>query len=387
MSVTAAKGFVAAGIHCGIKDGDVPDLSLVATAGAVPVVAAAVFTRNKMTAAPVQVSRRHLELTRNEATAVILNSGNANAGTGEVGIGDADQMCRLTAAALGCEPQHVLVCSTGLIGNRLPMDVITPGIPLVAGELAATGGPLAAEAIRTTDTHRKESVAKADGVVVGGMAKGSAMLRPDMATMLAVITTDADVTAAELQSALTGAVDDSFNRLTTDGAQSTNDTVMVLASGKAGRPDLDTFAAQLHEVCVDLATQMANDAEGATKVVRITVTGAASDAEATRGARAVAECQLIKCSWAGNDPYWGRIASELGASGIEFEQSQVSVSYGEFEVARGGVDAAHDAGGLASYMQQRFIDITADLGVGDGTGHVLTVDLTHGYVDENMGTS
>ncbi len=387
MSVTAAQGFVASGVHCGVKDGDVPDLSLVVTDDAAPVVAAGVFTRNKMTAAPVQVTRRHLELTGNRSAAVVLNSGNANAGTGAAGVGDADQMCALTAAAVGCEPQDVLVCSTGLIGNRLPMDALTAGIPAAASELAANGGPLAAEAIRTTDTHRKESVAKAGGVVVGGMAKGSAMLRPDMATMLAVITTDADVTADELQDALWRAVDDSFNRLTTDGAQSTNDTVLVLASGKAGRPDLDTFGALLAEVCVDLATQMANDAEGATKVVRITVTGAASDTEATAGARAVAECQLVKCSWYGNDPYWGRVASELGACGITFEQSKVAVSYGEFVVARGGVDADHDGAGLAAYMQQRFIDITADLGVGSGTGHVVTVDLTHAYVDENMGTS
>lgn len=387
MSVTAAQGFVAAGIHCGIKDDEVADLALVATDDGRPVVAAAVFTRNKMTAAPVQVSRRHLELTGNQASAVILNSGNANAGTGVAGIGDAEAMCALTAGAIGCEPQHVLVCSTGLIGNRLPMAPISSGIPAVAAELGATGGPLAAEAIRTTDTHRKEAVAKADGIVVGGMAKGSAMLRPDMATMLAVITTDADVTADELGQALAGAVDDSFNRLTTDGAQSTNDTVMVLASGRAGRPDLDSFAVLLRDVCVDLATQMANDAEGATKVVRITVTGAASDHEATAGARAVAECQLIKCSWYGNDPYWGRVASEVGASGIEFEQAKVAVSYGTFLVAEAGIDAVHDEAGLAAYMRQRFIDITVDLGLGAGSGHVLTVDLTHGYVDENMGTS
>ncbi len=390
MSVTAAQGFTANGVACGIKASGDLDLSLVATADGRPVSAAAVFTQNKMTAAPVVTTARHLDATDGQAAAVIVNSGCANAATGDQGLADAEAMCALVADAVGCLPDDVLVCSTGLIGYTLPMPAIEEGVPALVAGLAATpeGGVAAAEAMRTTDTHRKEAVAHGDGFVVGGMAKGAAMLAPNMATMLAVLTTDADVDPADLTNALRSGVADSFNAMSGDGCTSTHDTVVLLASGRAGPPaDLDAFAAAVAAVCLDLAAQMVGDAEGHTKVVHVHVTGAASDDEARAGARKVAESQLVKCSWYGGDPYWGRVASELGSAGIAFEPDRLSVRYGDLLVAEHGIDAAVDADALAAYMSQPELVVTADLGLGDGRGRVLTNDLTHAYIDENLGTS
>ena len=389
MSVTAAKGFVASGIHCGIKPSGDPDLSLVATADGRPVPAAAVFTDNKMTAAPVLTSDAHLGRTGGRAAAVILNSGNANAATGAPGRADAQAMCQATAAELGCDPHEVLVCSTGLIGIPLPIDTIVGGVPdLVAGR-STDGDVAAAEAIRTTDTARKVAVAAVgtSGAVVGGMAKGAAMLSPNMATMLAVLTTDAEATSEELRQILRGAVSTSFNILMTDACRSTNDTVILLASGEAGPVDSDELAVAVGAVCADLASQMAGDAEGATKVVKLTVTGAADDADAEAGARQIAASALCKCSWFGQDPYWGRLASELGVAGIAMEQEKVAVAYGGVTVAAGGVTVAHDEQAVADHMAQRHLEITCDLGLGTGTFTVLTNDLTHEYIDENTGGS
>jgi glutamate N-acetyltransferase/amino-acid N-acetyltransferase len=390
MSVTAAAGFSAHGVACGIKPSGDLDLSLVATVDGAPVPAAAVFTQNKMTAAPVVTTAAHLALSGGAAAAVVLNSGCANAATGVPGVEDAEQMASLVATELGCEPTEVLVCSTGLIGYRLPMDAIARGVaPLVAGRRDDPEGAIAAaEAIRTTDTHRKEAVARGDGFVVGGMAKGAAMLAPNMATMLAVLTTDAAVDAATLTAVLRAGVATSFNVMSSDSATSTNDTVILLASGVAGPPaDPAAFADAVAAVCLDLATQMVGDAEGHTKVVRVQVTGALSDDEAAVGARQVAESQLVKCSWYGKDPYWGRVASELGSAGIAFEPAQLSIRYGEHVVAERGVAVPVDAEALAAYMDQGSIEVTAHLGIGDGRAHILTNDLTHAYLDENMGTS
>jgi glutamate N-acetyltransferase/amino-acid N-acetyltransferase len=387
VSVTAAKGFVAFGVAAGIKESGDPDLSLVASASGQPVAAAGVFTSNLMTAAPVQVSRAHLASTGSRAAAVILNSGNANAATGAPGRADAERMCAEVAASLGCAEDEVLVCSTGLIGIPLPIDTISVGIPSVVAGLSADGGADAAEALRTTDTRRKEAVATAGAATVGGMAKGAAMLAPSMATMLAVLTTDADVSPEVLQRVLAAGVAGSFNSLLTDGCTSTNDTVLLLASGEAGPVDEASLAAAVASVCTSLAEQMADDAEGATKVVRLTVQGAVSDDEARVGADRIARSLLCKCSWYGKDPYWGRLASELGSAGIGFDQERISVSYGGVEVAAGGVTIAHDAAAVAAHMDGRHLAITCDLGLGDGTATVLTNDLTHAYVDENMGTS
>jgi glutamate N-acetyltransferase / amino-acid N-acetyltransferase len=390
VSVTAPGGFTANGVACGIKPSGELDLSLVATVDGAPVAAAAVFTQNKMTAAPVVTTNSHLTLTGGRAAAVIVNSGCANAATGAAGLADAEAMCRLVADHLGCTAAEVLVCSTGLIGYDLPMDAIAGGVPgLVAGRTAeADGGIAAAEAMRTTDTHRKETVVHGADFVVGGMAKGAAMLAPDMATMLAVLTTDAAVEPATLSAVLRAGVADSFNAMSVDGCTSTNDTVILLASGAAGPPaDPGGFAAAVADACADLATQMVGDAEGHTKVVRVRVAGALSDDDARAGARKVAESQLVKCSWYGKDPYWGRIASELGSAGIAFEADKLTVRYGDLIVAAGGTSAPVDDAALADYMDRPHLEVTAELGLGDGRATILTNDLTHAYVDENMGTS
>ncbi len=389
MSVTAARGFVAAGGPVGIKPGGASDLAIVATADARAVSAAGVFTDNKMTAAPVLISAEHLRRTEGHAAGVVLSSGNANAATGAQGEADAQAMCLAAAAAIGCDAHEVLVCSTGLIGIPLPIDTIVEGIPVVAEGRSPDGGGDAAEAIRTTDTYRKETVVPVAGTdaVVGGMAKGAAMLAPNMATMLAVLTTDAEVEPTELRAALRAGVATSFNALMTDACRSTNDTVILLASGAAGPVPAEEFAAAVAHACADLAGQMAGDAEGATKVVRLTVMGAATDAEAEAGARQIARSTLCKCSWYGQDPYWGRLASEMGSAGIELDQRRVSVSYGGIEVAAGGVSIDHDAASVAAHLAERNLRITCDLGLGNGTFTVLTNDLTHAYIDENTGGS
>ncbi|MCX7622035.1 MAG: bifunctional glutamate N-acetyltransferase/amino-acid acetyltransferase ArgJ, partial [Acidimicrobiales bacterium] len=331
MSVTAATGFVAAGTACGVKPDGGLDLALVTTDDGVAVPAAAVFTSNLMCAAPVTVSRENLQSTAGRAAAVILNSGNANAATGEPGIEAARAMCVAVAAELGCDYRQVLVCSTGLIGIALPVERITAAVPALVAARSVDGSS-AARAIMTTDTVPKEVTVDRGAFTVGGMAKGAAMLAPNMATMLAVLTTDAAAESTELQEILRTAVTTTFNALTIDGCTSTNDTVVLLASGRKGRQDLDLLAEAVHEACGELATAMAADAEGATKTVRIKVTGAHSDAEAARAARKVAESQLCKCSWYGADPYWGRIASELGSAGVRFDQRLVSIAYGGIEV-------------------------------------------------------
>jgi glutamate N-acetyltransferase / amino-acid N-acetyltransferase len=389
MSVVAAPGFVASGVACGIKESGVADLSLVATADGSPVPAAGVFTQNLVVAAPVVVSRRHLQATGGRAAAVVLSSGNANAATGPQGEADATEMCALTAAGLGCGTEHVLVCSTGLIGYPLPMDALRDGIPALAAGRGAdpAHGIAAAEAIMTTDTRRKETVVRGDGFAVGGMAKGAAMLAPDMATMLAVLTTDAAVDPATLTDVLRAGVADSFNAMTVDGCTSTNDTVLILAGGQAGAPDPAGFAAAVAEACLDLATQMVGDAEGHTKVARVRVTGAADDAEARQAARKVAESQLTKCSWFGEDPYWGRIASDLGTAGVKLDPGALTIAYGGTVVSRACAPVSHDAAAVRAHMAGDQLDIHADLGVADGRARVLTNDLGYGYIDENKGTS
>ena len=401
MSVTAAAGFVAAGVSAGLKRSGRPDLALVATADHRPVTAAGVFTTNLVAAAPVRLSRRNLA-TGPQAAAVVLNSGNANAATGEPGLRVAEGTAALVSDALGCDRRDVLVCSTGLIGIPMPIDPFTTGVPAAAAALAATpeAGLSAARAIMTTDTVAKEAVTTFDvegvTVTVGGMAKGAAMLSPAMATMLAVITTDAVVEAEALQRALQTAADRSFNLMTTDGSRSTNDTVLVLAGGAAGNaaitagtPAAHALADALTTVCAGLSDQMAHDAEGATKFVRLTVKGARTDGEALRAARAVAQSQLVKCSWFGGDPYWGRVLSELGASGAFLDPDRVDIAYNGFTICIGGVAApgGFDPEGLAKSMQQKEIEVVADLHLGNGSATVTTVDLTPGYIDENMRTS
>ena len=387
MTVTTPKGFLASGVACGIKSSGDLDLALVASADFRPVAAAGVYTANKATAAPVITTQRHLEVTGGFAAAVILNSGNANAANGASGLADAERTCQAVAEELGCAADDVLVCSTGLIGIPLPIDALLSGVgPVVAG-LNPGGGPTAAEAIMTTDTVAKEVVVEGEGFTVGGIAKGAAMLAPNMATMLAVLTTDAEASPEVLQAALRAGVADSFNAMSVDGCTSTNDTVLLLASGAAGAVEEGALFEAVAEACADLARQMVGDAEGATKVVEVRVTGAVSDEDAAMAARKIADSMLCKCSWYGQDPYWGRIVSELGSSGAEFDPDAVKVSYGGVTVCRKGVACMHDVTALDEVMGAPYIEIVADLGLGSGEGVILTNDLTHAYIDENMGTS
>ena len=392
MSVTSVPGFVAAGMACGVKPSGADDLAMVATADGVAVTAAGVFTSNLMTAPPVLVCRAHLAATGGRAAAVVLNSGNANAATGEPGRTDAETMCALTAESVGCAADEVLVCSTGWIGYPLPMVSIAPAISAVAGAMTDEGGPSAARAMMTTDTVPKTTVvtgATTGGATftVGGVAKGAAMLEPNMATMLAVLTTDAEVDPGTATKLLRSAVGVSFNCLTVDGAESTNDTVLLLASGAAGPVDVERLGLALSDACRDLAIQMADDAEGSTKTVFLTVTGAANDAEAAKGARDTANCQLVKCSWYGEDPYWGRIAAEMGAAGIAFDPGTISISYGGQVVYADEAVQPVDADALTAHMTGRRIDLDVDLGQGDGAAWIVTTDLSHAYIDENMRTS
>jgi glutamate N-acetyltransferase/amino-acid N-acetyltransferase len=394
MTACLPKGFAAASVAAGIKASGAPDLALVATSGdAGAVSAAAVFTLNLAAAAPVQVSRRNLASSGRRAGAVVINSGCANAATGRAGLATADRTARIVAAGLGLERDQVLVCSTGVIGAELPFDPIARGVPALLAALESSEDALraAARAIMTTDTREKLAAADLpNGAHVGAIAKGAAMVAPNMATMLAVIMTDADVPPEELQSSLAAAVAVSFNRLSIDGCTSTNDTVIALASGagSVSRPlEPGELTAAFTAVCKDLAHQMASDAEGGTKAVRVVISGAIDDESARIAARKVADANLVKCSWYGADPNWGRVVSEIGTAGIEFDPDRVEVSYGPFTVCRAGIAAAHDEAALAVYLKGPEIEIRCEIGLGKGTGEILSADLTHGYIDENMGLS
>ena len=386
MSVTAAQGFIAAGCHAGIKHRR-HDMAMVATDDLEPATAVAVFTRNRFAAPPVELDRARLAANGGKASAIIVNSGNANAGTGAAGMADAEAMSAAAAAALGVDKQEVLVCSTGIIGTPLPMDVILRATPRLAKKLSRDGAGDAARGILTTDTTPKTGIVKGSTFTLGGMAKGCGMIAPDMATMLAFLTTDAALPRDRLQQILKDAADRTFNTLNVDGATSTNDTVILLANGRRGKADPGEFADAVHRLCEDLTWQMAKDAEGMTKMVTLTVTGAASDAEARIAAKAIAENNLVKCSWYGADPYWGRLLAAAGSAGVAFETAGTIVKYGGTPVAKAGAPLAHDADRVKKHMAGERIEIEVGLGAGAGTARMIGIDLGPGYIKENSKTS
>ena len=379
MSVTAAKGFLASGVIAGLKSSHRPDLALVVNQGP-DAHAAAVFTSNRFKAAPVLWSRQAIEDHR--LAAVVLNSGGANACTGEGGLVDARKMAEWTAAEVGCQAQDVAVCSTGLIGVRLPMAVVLNGIELAAQDLSHAGAASAAEAIMTTDTVSKEAVhTSPHGWTIGGMAKGAGMLAPALATMLVVLTTDAIVDAASLDSALRVATGYTFDRTDSDGCMSTNDTVIVMSSGASGvRADEAEFAEALTGVCADLARQLLSDAEGSAHDIEVRVEGAATEADALEVARAIARSNLFKCAVFGNDPNWGRVLAAAGTAAAPFDPDHVDVSFNGIRVF---VDGQLGADRSQVDLSGRDVFVEVNLHHGSESAAVWTNDLTYDYVKEN----
>ena len=379
MSVTAPEGFRAAGVAAGIKP-EGPDLAVIIADH--PAVGAGVFTRNQAAAAPVALCRDHLEHGRGVA-GIVINSGCANAATGEVGSKNAARMAEELAAAIGVPAETILVCSTGTIGPQLPMNAVLGGIDeavaLASSDLSS--GADAAAAIHTTDTRLKQALHEGDGWSIGGMAKGAGMVRPDMATMLAFLTTDAVIDRSTLVDALAVAVDESFNSLNIDGCESTNDSVIALASGASGHaPDSDSFTAALASVCRDLAIQMARDAEGASRMVAIDVTGAPDDATARSLGRIVTDSALVRSSFYGGDVNWGRIVGALGTASTPVDFGDVTIGYQGVTVFAGGVGIDFDEPALLDECASGDLAISIAIGDGPGSAHIVTTDLTPEYV-------
>lgn len=378
MSVTAAQGFTAAGVAAGIKENGNPDLALVVNNGP-RLAAAGVFTSNRVKAAPVLWSRQVLK--GGVVSAVVLNSGGANACTGPLGFQDTHATAERVASATGLNAGEVAVASTGLIGLRLPMDKLLPGVDRAVAELSEHGGEKAAIAIKTTDTVHKTAVASGDGWTVGGMAKGAGMLAPGLATMLVVLTTDAEVEAPALDDALRSATRTTFDRVDSDGCMSTNDTVLLLASGASGvTPAREEFAEAVRAVCDDLARQLIGDAEGASKDIRVEVVNAASEDDAVEVGRSIARNNLLKCAIHGEDPNWGRVLSAIGTTSAAFDPDRIDVAInGVWVCENGSVGEDRD---LVD-MRYREVRITADLNAGSASAVIRTNDLTADYVHEN----
>jgi glutamate N-acetyltransferase/amino-acid N-acetyltransferase len=382
MTVTTPKGFRAAGITAGLKASGSPDLALVVNDGPLDA-AAGVFTRNRVKAAPVVWSEQVLRGGRVQA--VVLNSGGANACTGPAGFQDTHATAERVAAALDTGAARVAVCSTGLIGTRLPMDLLLKGVDDAATALETSGGVAAAEAIRTTDSVAKTASYDGDGFSVGGMAKGAGMLAPSLATMLVVVTTDAVADSAALDEALRAATHTTFDRVDSDGCMSTNDTVLLLASGASGvAPSAADLQQAVTAVCADLARQLIADAEGASKEVAVEVTGAASEEDALEVARSIARNNLLKCALHGNDPNWGRVLAAVGTTSAAFDPDQLDVAMNGVMVCRSG--AVGDDRDLVD-LSPRELRITVDLHAGSASVTVWTNDLTADYVHENSAYS
>lgn len=389
--ITAVPGIRASGVHGGLKPNNQKDVALI-VAGA-PAVAAGVFTRNRVCAATVLLSREHLN--NPVAQAIVVNSGNANACTGEQGLDNARQMAAMVGERLNVEPENVLVSSTGVIGVQLPMNAIKRGIQGAADVLSEDGGNDAAEAIMTTDTVPKEAAAQVeiDGytVRIGGMTKGAGMIAPNMATMLAFLATDVNIAAAPLQEALRKSVDKSFNRVTVDTDTSTNDTVQILATGSASHPeiteasgdDFDAFYKGLEFVCIELAKKIARDGEGATKMIEVVVKNAKSEAEAEIAARATAESPLVKTAVFGKDANWGRIMMAVGKSEVQFDPYEVDVWLGDYQLVRKGMDSGFDEEKATELFSEDTVVITVNLNAGDAEATMWTCDYSYDYIKIN----
>ncbi|MCP4455729.1 MAG: bifunctional glutamate N-acetyltransferase/amino-acid acetyltransferase ArgJ [Planctomycetes bacterium] len=392
LSITAPQGFDVAGLSCGIKQSGNPDLGVIyCPTGAK---AAAVFTTNQVVSAAVTVCREHAKSAK--VYAVVANSGNANACTGKQGFKDAVTMCHQAAQGLACEPGQVLVASTGIIGQTLPMSAIVSGISQATGGVsgAAIAGLHFAKAIMTTDTRPKQAsrCLKIAGknVILAGTVKGAGMIGPNMATTLCFFTTDMAISKRLLQKALTQAIGNSLNKLTVDGHQSTNDTAILLASGLAGNPnvtrqdkDYAKFARALNDLCDDLARQMALDAEGATRMFKVVITGAATQAEAAIAARAVADYDLVKCAVNGGDPNWGRIICAVGSSKARVNPDKLTCKLDNLTVFRNGQPARFDVKQASRIVSQSEHTITVNLGVGKASDFCYGVELSREYVTIN----
>jgi len=389
--ITAVPGMLAAGMAAGIKKGDVLDLALIVSERDATV--AGVFTLNKVVAAPVLLDRQRLR--RGRGRAILVNSGNANACTGRQGYADAVKVAALTAKALRLRPEDVFIASTGVIGKPLPMERIEAAIPVLASRLRRDGGEDAARAIMTTDTTVKMAAASdtigGRMITLGGIAKGSGMIHPNMATMLAFLATDAVVPRALLQRGLRQAADRSFNRIPVDGDTSTNDMVLCLANGAAGNrsaasgsADARRFQALLDHVCLDLAKKIAWDGEGATKCVELRVTRARTTSEAVRIAVAIATSSLVKTAWFGEDANWGRIMAAIGRAGVRIAPARIAITYGDVPVVRRGTGLGPAAEEQAnSVLKGRTFTLTVDLGIGHAEAMVWTTDLSPEYVKIN----
>ena len=384
--VTAPSGYRAAGIQTGVKESGAKDLALVYSTR--PANAAAVYTTNKVQGAPIAIDREHLA--DGKARAVILNSGNANVCNGDVGLDHARRMCALTASELGLQTEEVLVCSTGLIGVPLPIAKIEAGIPRIVAALSEDGGATAAEAIMTTDTVPKscavEVELEAGRAVVGAMAKGAAMIAPNMATMLSVVTTDAAVPSGPLQELLSQAIQRTFNCITVDGDMSTSDTVILLANGdgeELGEGDCARLYEGIEYACRQMAQAIARDAEGSSKLITIAVRGAATEAEARQVGIAVANSSLVKTAAFGNDPNWGRILCAMGYAGVEFDPERARVSLCGTDIYGNGAGLDFDEDKLSAAMQAEEMAIDIDLAMGAATAEIFTCDLTYEYVRLN----
>jgi glutamate N-acetyltransferase / amino-acid N-acetyltransferase len=383
MSVTAAGGFVASGVHCGIRKNERLDLSLVRSVG--PATGAAMFTANRMLAAPVVISKEHLELAQPQA--VVTNSGVANAATGERGLLDARATAAETARLLDLDAEEVLVLSTGVIGTLLPLSNVVAGVRAAAASLSQHGGAASAQAIMTTDTAAKESVAHGSDFTVGGMAKGSGMIHPRLATMLAVLTTDYPLEPGEAIEFLRPAVDASFNAISVDGECSTNDAVILLANGASGierTPASDEqLALAVRRVCGELAKQIVSDGEGATVLAEIAVRGAASDAEARAIAERIATSPLVKTALYGHDANWGRIAAAAGSARFnggfaDLDPARLSIAIDDVPVLVDGRPTGDEP-----VLANGHCAIEVDLALGSGSASYLTTDLSHEYVQIN----